>query len=90
MLQEGDNGQRTAGNVRFVEDGREAVDGEFTHVMVRLKTPELEIVDTLIAAGIANNRAEAIRWALTRIRERPAYEQLRKHTRDIDRLKSEF
>ena len=90
VMQEDDNGQRTAGDVRFVEDGREAVDGEFTHVMVRLKTPELEIVDTLIAAGIANNRAEAIRWALTRIRERPAYEQLREHTRDIDRLKSEF
>jgi hypothetical protein len=34
--------------------------------------------------------AEAIRWALTRIRERPAYEQLREHTRDIERLKSEF
>ena len=38
--------------------------------MVRLKTAELDIVDTLIAAGIANNRAEAIRWTLTRIRER--------------------
>ena len=58
--------------MRFVEDGREAADGEFTHVMVRLKTAELDIVDTLIAAGIANNHAEAIRWALTRIRERPA------------------
>ena len=57
--------------------------------MVRLKTPELDIVDTLIAAGIANNRAEAIRWALTRIRERPAYEQLGSTPR-IDRLKSEF
>jgi hypothetical protein len=79
VMQEDDGGQRTAGNVRFVEDGREAADGEFTHVM-----------DTLIAAGIANNRAEAIRWALTRIRERPAYEQLREHTRDIERLKSEF
>ena len=90
VMQENDSGQRTGGNVRFVDDGLEAADGEFTHVMVRLKTPELEIVDTLIAAGIANNRAEAIRWALTRIRERPAYEQLREHTRDIDRLKSEF
>jgi hypothetical protein len=90
VMQEDDSGQRTAGNVRFVEDGREAVDGEFTHVMVRLKAPELDIVDTLIAAGIAGNRAEAIRWALTRIRERPAYEQLREHTRDIERLKNEF
>jgi hypothetical protein len=90
VMREDKSGQRVAGNIRFVEDGREAADGEFTHVMVRLKTAELDIVDTLIGAGIANNRAEAIRWALTRIRERPAYEQLRQHTRDIDRLKSEF
>ena len=90
VMTEDNRGQRTGGGVRFVEDGREAADGEFTHVMVRLKTAELDIVDTLIAAGIANNRAEAVRWALTRIRERPAYEQLREHTRDIDRLKSEF
>jgi hypothetical protein len=90
VMTEDNSGHRTSGNVRFVEDGREAADGEFTHVMVRLKTAELDIVDTLIAAGIANNRAEAIRWALTRIRERPAYEQLRAHTRDIGRLKSEF
>lgn len=90
VVQEDDTGQRVAGNIRFVEDGRVAADGEFTHVMVRLRTPELDIVDTLVAAGIANNRAEAIRWALTRIRERPAYEQLREHTRDIERLKNEF
>ena len=94
VMTEDDSGHRTGGNVRLVEDGREAADGEFTHVMVRLRTAELDIVDTLIAAGIANNRAEAIRWALTRIRERPAYEQLREHTReharDIERLKSEF
>jgi Arc/MetJ-type ribon-helix-helix transcriptional regulator len=94
VMTEDNRGQRTGGNVLSVEDGREAADGEFTHVMVRLKTAELDIVDTLIAAGIANNRAEAIRWALTRIPERPAYEQLRErtreHTRDIERLKSEF
>jgi hypothetical protein len=90
VMTEDRSGQRTGGNVRFTEDGREAADGEYTHVMVRLKTAELDIVDTLIAAGIANNRAEAIRWALTRVRERPAYEQLREHTRNIERLKSEF
>jgi Arc/MetJ-type ribon-helix-helix transcriptional regulator len=94
VMTEDDRGQRTGGNVRFVEDGREAADGDFTNVMVRLKTPELDIVDTLIAAGIANNRAEAIRWALTRIRERPAYGQLQEHTRNmtrsIERLKGEF
>jgi hypothetical protein len=47
-------------------------------------------VDTLISAGIAANRAEAVRWALARIGERPAYAQLREHTRDIERLKTEF
>lgn len=65
-------------------------DGEFTPVMVRLRPPELEIVDTLINAGIAPNRAEAVRWALARISERPAYAQLRERTREIERLKTEF
>jgi hypothetical protein len=65
-------------------------DGEFTPVMVRLRAPELEIVDTLINAGIAPNRAEAVRWALARISKRPAYAQLREHTREIEQLKTEF
>jgi hypothetical protein len=91
LIFEDDNGQRVDGQVQFLDDYRTvAADGEFTHVMVRLKAAELDIVDTLIAAGIANNRAEAIRWALTRIPERPAYEELRQHTRDIERLKSQF
>jgi hypothetical protein len=91
LIFEDDSGQRVDGQVQFLDDYRTVpADGEFTHVMVRLKTAELDIVDTLIAAGIANNRAEAIRWALTRIPERPAYEQLREHTRDIERLKSEL
>ena len=90
VMTEDSRGQRTGGNVRLVEDGRKAADGEFTQVMVRLRTAELDIVDTLVTAGIANNRAEAIRWALTRIRERAAYEELREHTRDIERLKSKF
>lgn len=91
LVFEDDSGRRVDGQVQFLDDHRTvAADDEFTHVMVRLKAAELDIVDTLIAAGIANNRAEAIRWALTRIPERPAYEQLRQHTRDIERLKSEF
>jgi len=74
----------------FADDPGEAAENDIIHVMVRLKAPELEIVDTLITAGIANSRAEAIRWALTRISERPAYAQLREHTRDIQRLTTEF
>jgi hypothetical protein len=71
-------------------DQNRAADGDFTPVMARLRPTELEIVDTLISAGIAANRAEAVRWALARIGERPAYAQLREHTRDIERLKTEF
>ncbi len=47
-------------------------------------------LDALITAGIAANRAEAVRWALARIRERPAYAQLRERAREIERLKTEF
>ena len=58
--------------------------------MARLGAADLEIVDTLISAGIAANRAEAIRWALARISQRPAYAQLRERTREIEKLKSQF
>jgi hypothetical protein len=70
------------------DEGRS--DGDLTAVMVRLRAEELDTVDTLISAGIAGNRAEAVRWALARIRERPAFEQLRAHTREIERLKTDF
>ena len=65
-----------------------------TPVMARLGPEDLETLDMLITVGIASSRAEAVRWALARIGERPAYEQLRErtreHTRDVERLKSEF
>jgi hypothetical protein len=61
-----------------------------TAVMARLGREDLETLDTLIAAGIASSRAEAVRWALARIRERPAYEQLRARSREIEALKSQF
>ncbi len=59
-------------------------------VMARLGPADLETVDTLITSGIAANRAEAVRWALARIRERPAYTRLRERAREIEELKSEF
>jgi len=62
----------------------------FTPVMARLGPDDLETLDTLITVGIATSRAEAVRWALARIRERPAYEQLRARTREIEELKSQF
>ncbi len=69
---------------------RPLVGGELTPVMARLGAPDLETLDTLITAGIASNRAEAVRWAIGRIRERPAYERLRERAREIEELKAQF
>jgi len=68
----------------------ESAEGQLTPVMARLGPDDLETVDTLITAGIAGNRAEAVRWALARIRERPAYEKLRERAREIEELKAQF
>ena len=64
--------------------------GDLTPVMARLGPADLETLDTLIAAGFAANRAQAVRWALARIRERPAYTELREHAKQIETLKSRF
>jgi hypothetical protein len=64
--------------------------GEAIFELARLGPAGLETLDTLIMAGIADTRAEAISWALDRIRERPAYEQLRERVREAGRLKDEF
>jgi hypothetical protein len=63
---------------------------DLTPVMARLGPADLETLDTLIGAGIAPTRAEAVRWALARIRERPAYEKLRERGREIEELKAQF
>jgi hypothetical protein len=63
---------------------------ELTPVMARLGAVDLETLDTLITAGIAGNRADAVRWAIGRIRERPAYERLRERSRELEELKTQF
>jgi hypothetical protein len=61
-----------------------------TPVMARLGPADLETLDTLITAGFAAGRAQAVRWALARIRERPAYAELRERAKEIENLKSQF
>jgi hypothetical protein len=61
-----------------------------TAVMARLDPRDVEVLDALITAGIVSNRADGVRWALTRIRERPAYTQLREHIGKIDELKAQL
>jgi hypothetical protein len=68
----------------------EPKDGDLTPVMARLGPADLETLDTLITAGFAANRAQAVRWALARIRERPAYAELRERAKEIANLKSQF
>ncbi len=69
---------------------RSRTGGDLTPVMARLGPVDLETLDTLITAGIAVNRAEAVRWALARIRERAAYRELRERALEIERLRTEF
>jgi hypothetical protein len=64
--------------------------GAVTPVVADLGPPGLDTLDTLIRAGFAATRPQAIRWALDRIRERPAYQRLRDLQRDTDALKDEF
>jgi hypothetical protein len=91
VIDQGEDGKhKKAFLIRTGSGAEPRPDSELTPVMVRLRAQELEIVDTLIGVGIAANRAEAVRWALARISERPAYAQLRERTLEIERLKNEF
>ncbi len=69
---------------------RTAPGRNLTPVMARLDPRDVEVLDALITAGIVPNRAEGVRWALTRIRQRPAYTQLREHIGKIDELKAQL
>ena len=69
---------------------RTATGRNLTPVMARLDPSDVEVLDALITAGIVSNRADGVRWALTRIRERPAYTQLREHIGKIDELKAQL
>jgi hypothetical protein len=64
--------------------------GAVTPVVAELGPSGLDTLDTLIRAGFAATRPQAIRWAPDRIRERPAYQRLLELQRDTDALKDEF
>ena len=63
---------------------------EVTAVMARLEPEDLQTLDALITAGVAANRSEGVRWALARIRERPAFAKLAEWVRGLDELRAEF
>lgn len=74
------------GREKPADDGPDGL----TPVMTRLGAADLAAVDTLITAGIANSRAEVLRWAVGRIRENPAYAKIQDRVREIDQLKAQF
>jgi len=63
---------------------RDEASEDRTPVMVRLGAVDLATVDTLITAGVVNSRAEGMRWALSRLREHPAYAQLQQQAHKND------
>jgi hypothetical protein len=67
-----------------LSDIQEWEHGEATPLVAWLGPAGLETVDTLIMAGITATRAEAIRWALDRIREGAAYQRLGELRRDAE------
>ena len=79
-----------AKNKLMMRLGEDEPADELTPVMARLGPVDLETLDTLITADFAANRAQAVRWALARIRERPAYAQLHDRAREIEELRSQF
>jgi hypothetical protein len=62
----------------------------FAPVRTNLGPADLATVDALITTGIASTRAEAMRWAIGRIRENPAYAQIQEKAREISELKTQF
>jgi len=75
---------------RRLSDYQEWERGEATFVRAPMGPVGLETLDTLIVAGIAGTRSEAIRWAVDRFRDLPVYERLRERVREADALKGEF
>jgi hypothetical protein len=80
------------GHMRFLGKRPDVLDDapEFTRVATLLGPVDLAAVDALIMAGVAATRSEALRWAVGRIRENPAYAGLEEKKREIDELKAQF
>lgn len=82
---------------RKVSWGARAGDAEtlFTHisvpVMTRLKQPERQVLDTLVDAGVARSRSEALSWAVKLVGEHTEswLADLRAAMSEVEKLRSE-
>jgi hypothetical protein len=66
----------------------------FTHisvpVMTRLRQPERQVLDTLVDAGVARSRSEALAWAVTLVGEHAEswLADLRTAMEEVDKLRA--
>jgi hypothetical protein len=82
---------------RKVSWGARAGDADelFTHisvpVMTRLKQPERRVLDTLVDAGVARSRSEALSWAVKLVGEHTEswLDDLRTAMAEVDKLRAE-
>ena len=60
-------------------------------VMTRLRQPERAVLDTLVDAGVARSRSEALAWAVTLVGEHTQdwLDQLRTAMTEVDRVRQE-
>jgi len=71
------------------------VDALFTHVsvpvMTRLRQPERQVLDTLVDAGVARSRSEALSWAVKLVGEHADswLDDLRTAMQEVDKLRSQ-
>jgi hypothetical protein len=74
------------GSTRFLGKRPDVMDGTPDGAPLRtwLTPADLATVDTLITAGACTSRADAVRWALRRLREDPAYSRLRQRAGNED------
>jgi hypothetical protein len=67
----------------------------FTHlavpVMTRLRQPERKVLDTLVAAGVARSRADALAWCVRLVGRNTGtwLDDLRTAMRDVERIRGE-
>ena len=59
--------------------------------MTRLRQPERQVLDTLVDAGVARSRSEALAWAVTLVGEHTEswLSDLRHAMTEVDKLRSQ-
>lgn len=85
-------GRKVAWGVQVGDDGERIL---FTHlsvpVMTRLRQPERQVLDTLVDAGVARSRSDALAWSVRLVGEHADewLGQLREAMRNVDDLRAQ-